>query len=139
MSFEDRIVAFSERFLCDRTFELVVAPALADLEFDPGRKPFTRAINRAAVLRAVVGGLAHDVKRDSGSFVLLTLMPTCYYMSLLVLCFDAVKTWSGFLSLAAMVVALSCAPVLVCFWPSRRPAPTRQLRALGGPRMRVSD
>ena len=120
MSFESRIVAFSDRFLSDRTFELVVAPALADLEFDPGRKPLTRAINRLAVLRAVLGGLAHDVKRDSGSFALLTLMPTCYYMSLLVLCFDAVKTWGGFLSLAAMVVALSCAPVLVCFWPSRR-------------------
>lgn len=120
MSFADRIIWFSERFLCDRTFELVVAPALADLEFDPGRRPLTRAINRLAVLRAVLGGLGHDLKHDAGTFVLLTLMPTCYYMSLLLLCFDAVKTWSGFLSLTAMVVALSCAPVLVCFWPSRR-------------------
>jgi hypothetical protein len=126
MSFEDRIVAFSERFLSDRTFELVVAPALADLEFDPGRNPVSRMVNRVAVVRAVLGGLAHELKRDTGTFVMLTLMPTAYYLCLLTLCFDAVKTWSGFFSLAAMVVAMSCVPVLVCFWPSRH-------------RVRVSD
>lgn len=139
MSFEDRIVAFSERFLSNRTFELVVAPALADLEFDPGRKPVARIVNRMAVVRAVVGGLAHELKRDTGTFVMLTLMPTAYYLCLLTLCFDAVKTWSGFFSLTAMVVAMSCAPVLVCFWPSRHPTPTRQLRALGAPRVRISN
>ena len=139
MSFEHRIVAFSERFLSNRMFDLVVAPALADLEFDPGRKPAARIVNRAAVLRAVVGGLAHDFKRDTGTFVLLTLVPTAYYLCLLMLCFDAVKTWSGFLSLTAMVIAMSCVPVLVCFWPSRHPTPTRQLRALGAPRVRVGD
>ena len=120
MSFESRVVAFSERFLSDRTFELVIAPALADLEFDPGRRPLARAMNRLAVLRALAGGLAHDLKRDTGTFVLLLLVPSCYYLSLLAVCFDAVKTWNGFLGLAAMVVALSSAPVLVCFWPSRR-------------------
>ena len=31
MRFESRIIAFAERFLSDRTFELIVAPALADL------------------------------------------------------------------------------------------------------------
>jgi hypothetical protein len=112
-------VAFSDRFLSDRTFELVVAPALADLEFDPGRKPFARLLNRVAVVRAVLGGLADECKRDTGTFVLLTLVPTAYYLCLLTLCFDAVKTWRGFLSLTAMVVAMSCVPVLVCFWPSR--------------------
>lgn len=129
MSFEDRIVAFSERFLADRTFELVVAPALADLEFDPGPTAVTRVLNRLAVLRAVIGGFTHDAKRDSGTFVLLTLMPSCYYLSLLAVCFDAFATWSGFFALAAMIVALSSAPVLVCFWPARRLTP----------RVRVSD
>ena len=128
MNFESRVLAFSDRFLSDRTFELVVAPALADLEFDPGRKPFARAINRLAVLRAVLGGFIHDVKRDSGTFMLLMLVPSCYYLSLLTVCLDAVKSWGGFFSLAAMVIALSSAPVLVCFWPSRR-----------APRVRVSD
>ena len=51
MSFESRIVAFSERFLSDRTFELIVAPALADLEFDRGTGPRSRAANRFAVLK----------------------------------------------------------------------------------------
>ena len=86
MSFESRMVAFSERFLSDRTFELVVAPALADLEFDPGRKPLARIVNRVAVLRAVLGGLAGELKRDTGTFVLLTLVPTAYYLCLLTLC-----------------------------------------------------
>jgi len=104
----------------------VVAPALADLEFDPGRKPLARIVNRVAVLRAVLGGLAGELKRDTGTFVLLTLVPTAYYLCLLTLCFDAVKTWSGFFSLTGMVVAMSCVPVLVCFWPSRH-------------RVRVSD
>ena len=34
MSFESCVIAFADRFLSDRTFELIVAPALADLQFD---------------------------------------------------------------------------------------------------------
>jgi len=120
MSFEARVIAFSERFLSDRTFELVVAPALADLEFDPGRRPLARVANRLSVVRAVAGGVGRDAWRDSGSFVMLTLLPAAYYMCLLMLCFDAFKTWSDFLGMVALVVGMSVAPVLVCFWPARR-------------------
>ena len=34
MSFEARVIAFCDRFLSQRAFELIVAPALADLQFD---------------------------------------------------------------------------------------------------------
>ena len=34
MSFESRIMAFSDRFLSDRAYQLIVVPALADLQFD---------------------------------------------------------------------------------------------------------
>ena len=49
------------------TFELIVAPALADLQFeeDGGRR--SRIADRVAVLRAVAGGVAHDLARDSDS------------------------------------------------------------------------
>jgi len=122
MSFEARIVSISERFLAERTFELVVAPALADLEFEPGRKPLARAANRLAVVKAVAGGFGHDFKGDVPIFVGLTLMPAAYYLPLLALCFDAFKTWNQVFTVVGITIGLSIAPVMVCFWPSRRPA-----------------
>ena len=88
MSFESRIIAFADRFLSDRTVQLIVEPALADLQFERGTGPLSRAANRLAVLRAVAGGVRDDVTRGSGGFIALTLMPTCYYLFLMVICFD---------------------------------------------------
>ena len=34
MTFESAVLAFADRFLSDRTHRLIVAPALADLQFD---------------------------------------------------------------------------------------------------------
>ena len=31
------------------------------------------------------------------------------------------KTWSAFFVFAAVMFALSVAPVIICFWPERRP------------------
>lgn len=121
MSFESCVIAFSERFVTDHTFQLVVAPALADLEFDPGRTPLARFANRLAVIKAVAGGLGHELKRDSGIFVALTLVPACYYLCLMMLCLDAVTTWTQALAVAGFIATLSLLPVTVCFWPSRRP------------------
>ncbi len=121
MTFESRIIAFSERFLSDRTFQLVVVPALADLEFDPGRTTSIRLANRLAVIKAVAGGLTHELKRDTGIFIALTLVPACYYLCLFTLCLGAISTWTAGLALAGFVTVLSVAPVMVCFWPSRHP------------------
>jgi hypothetical protein len=121
MSFESCVIAFSERFVSGHTFQFVVAPALADLEFDPGRTPLTRFANRLAVIRAVAGGLGHELKRDSGIFLGLTLVPTCYYLCLMTLCLDAVSTWTQALAVAGFIAMLSLLPVMVCFWPSRQP------------------
>ena len=74
MSFQSRIMAFAERFLSDRSFELIVVPALADLQFEHDAGPLRRSVNRLAVLRAVAGGLRDDLARDSGSFVVLMLL-----------------------------------------------------------------
>jgi hypothetical protein len=125
MSFETRIVALAQRLLSDRTFELIVAPALADLQFERGRGPRRRALNRIAVLRAVAGGLRGDVARNSGSFVTLMLVPACYYIFLLILCFDffSIAISADFLVVAALILALSFGPVMACFWPERPAAP----------------
>jgi hypothetical protein len=119
MSFEARVAAFADRFLSTRSFELIVAPALADLEFesDLGRRSLVSS--RCAVLRAVAGGLREDVSRDSGSMVKLTLLPFCYYMVPLVMGIEYFKTWAEVMAALVIVLALSMVPVLVCFWPAR--------------------
>ena len=118
-AFESRVLAFADRFLSTRTFELIVAPALADLEFESELGRRSLVSSRCAVLRAVAGGLRQDFSRDSGSLLKLTLLPFCYYTAPLVMGMDYFKTWSEVLVAFAMVLALSLAPVLVCFWPTR--------------------
>lgn len=122
MTFESRIVAFSERFLTQRAFELIVAPALADLQFDEDRGRRNRLANRLAVLRAVAGGLLDQASRDVGSLLGLTLLPACYYLIPFALCFDQFKSWSEFFAAVMVIVALSLAPVMVCYWPQRHSA-----------------
>jgi hypothetical protein len=122
MSFESRIIAFSDRFLSDRSFQLVVAPALADLQFDEDAGRRSRAANRIAVLKAVAGGLRLDVRRDSGTLLKLALLSACYYMFPLALGVRFFKTWSEFLVAFMLVLGMAMVPVLVCFWPERRTA-----------------
>lgn len=121
MSFQSRVVAIAERFLGERTFELVVAPALADLEFDPGATPPARLANRLAVVRALGGALATELGRDSLSFITLTMVPTCYYVCLMALCFDAFHSWTQVFGVTGAVAGMFLVPVGICFWPARRP------------------
>ena len=122
MSFASRIVAFSDRFLSQRSFELIVAPALADLEFEDEAGRRSRLANRYSVLRAVAGGVRDDVWRDSGSVFKLALVSVCYYMFPIVVGFSYFKTWSDFFAVMALVLALALVPVAVCFWPERHTA-----------------
>lgn len=120
MSFESCVIAFADRFLSDRTFELVVAPALADLQFDEDGGGRHRFASRLAVLKAVTGGLRLEVWRDSGTLCRVALLSACYYAFPLAVGIRMFKTWSGFFVAIAFVMALSLVPVLVCFWPERR-------------------
>jgi hypothetical protein len=117
--FEARVLAFADRFLSTRSFELIVAPALADLQFENELGRRSAAAGRCAVLRAVAGGLRQDFSRDSWSLVKLTLLPFCYYTAPLVMGLDYFTTWPEVAAAFGLVLALSLAPVLVCFWPSR--------------------
>lgn len=123
MSFESTVIAFAERFLSDRAFELIVVPALADLQFDEEAGRRSRLANRYAVLRAVAGGLCDDVWRESMSVFKLSLLSAGYFMFPLALGIEIFKTWSQFFMVATLVLAMSMVPVVVCFWPERRSAP----------------
>lgn len=121
MRFESHIVAFCDRFLAQRTFELIVAPALADFAFEEAAGRRSRLANRAAVLRAAAGGFLHDAQRGSDVFFRLLLLSVSYFMFPVALSITAFKTWSAFLVFAAAVFLMATVPVLICFWPERRP------------------
>ena len=122
MSFESCVIAFADRFLSDRTFELVIAPSLADLQFDLDAGGRHRVASRLAVLKAVAGGLRLEVWRDSGTLFKVALLSACYYSFPLAVGIGYFKTWSEFFMAITFVLALSLVPVLVCFWPERRTA-----------------
>ena len=122
MRFQSSVVAFADRFLSDRAFDLIVAPALADLQFDEEAGGRHRFANRLAVLKAVAGGLRLDVWRDSGTLFKVALLSACYYSFPLALGIRFFKTWSEFFVVFTLMLGLSLVPVLVCFWPERRAA-----------------
>jgi hypothetical protein len=120
-TFESLVMAFCDRFLSQRTFELVVAPALADLEFEEAAGRRSRLASRLAVIRAAAGALHEDMRRGSADFFKLFLLSYCYFIFPIALGLRMFKTWSEFAVAAGFVLVMSLVPVMVCFWPSRHP------------------
>ena len=121
MSFEALVIELCDRFVSQRAFDLIVTPAMADLAFEESAGRHSRMAGRVAVLRAVAGGMGHDMRRGSGSFLKLALLSACYYLFPIVVSVRYFKTWSDALVAAAVMLALSISPVVVCFWPVRHP------------------
>ena len=124
MTFIDRIESLSMRFLSDRTHELIVAPAIADVQYDSGgQNAGVRA--RLSLLGALAGAAYEELTSDLRLLKLagLGLIPAFYYAFLLVLVAPeagALVTghWGTF-ALAMGIAVLSFGPVLVCCWPER--------------------
>jgi hypothetical protein len=116
------------------TFELVVSPAIADLQFE---RPSARAY--AGVWVAFSGAVLRDLKSDvrilsgdAGTLGALVVMQACYYTCLLTLMSGL--TTSGLTAVDAfarvrdgaalffviLIAGLSVVPTLLCFWPARR-------------------
>jgi len=121
MSFEAFVIAICDRFVSQRAFDLIVTPALADWEFEEAAGRRNRIAGQAAVLRAIAGGVGHDVRRGSGGFLKLTLLSACYYMFPIAVSVRIFKTWDDFFFAASVMLVLSLTPVVVCFWPVRHP------------------
>jgi hypothetical protein len=126
--FITRVTTFSERFLSDRSFDLIVGPAIADFEYDAGSG---RLEPYVAVLRAVVGAAYEDLSASSSAatFLGLAVIPAAYYAFFFVLCVpEGLRTVANHrtigLLLALATGVASIVPVTVCFWPER-PAPRR--------------
>ena len=126
MSFDARVQAFAARFLSARAFELIVEPALADMQFERASGRASLGCCRRAVLRAVCGGVWVDLRRGSLDFLALTLVPVGYYLSLVIICFDffafPIPIARGLVATVMLVLVFACGPVMVCFWPERRSA-----------------
>ena len=118
MTFTDRIESLSTRFLSDRTHELIVAPAIADLQYDAGDGSPT-ARGRFSVVVAFAGAAYEELTSDLRLLQIagLALIPAVYYAFLVMLILPQWGTY--FIELAFGVAVLSLAPVLVCCWPER--------------------
>ena len=116
------------------TFELVVSPAIADLQFE---QPSARAY--AGVWVAFSGAMLRDLRSDlrilsgdAGTLGSLVVMQARYYTCLLTLMSGL--TTSGLTAVDAfarvrdgaalffviLIAGLSVVPTLLCFWPARR-------------------
>jgi hypothetical protein len=122
MNFVHWVMAFCDLMLSQRSFDLIVAPALADMEFEEASGRRSALSNRAAVVRAAAGALLYEWLRGSGDFFKLALLSVSYFLFPVAVSGSIFKTWSEYLLAALIMVMLALVPVLACFLPSRYPA-----------------
>ena len=125
MTFIQRIDSLSSRFLTERSYELIVGPAIADLQHDANSA--THSVRgQLSVLVAFAGAVYDEITTDSGLWRIaaLALIPAMYYAFLIILILPEagpfLRARAG-LPLLVVGAAMSFAPVLVCCWPERTP------------------
>ena len=124
MTFIQRIDSLSSRFLTERSYELIVGPAIADLQHDVNAAPAHSVRGQLSVLVAFAGALYDEIITDSGLWRIaaLALIPAMYYAFLIILILPEagpfLRARAG-LPLLVVGAAMSFAPVLVCCWPER--------------------
>lgn len=119
MTFDGVIGGVGARLLSERTFDLVLAPALADYQIERHERSGDWA-GRIAVMIALSGAVRMEASQHVMSFITLALLPFAYDVVLLVLFSDFFDMTGGLRFVGAMILALSMVPVLVCFWPTGR-------------------
>lgn len=127
MTFIQRIDSLSSRFLSERSYELIVGPAIADLQHDAHSAPTHPVRGQLSVLVAFAGAVYDEVTADSSLLTIaaLALIPALYYAFLIVLIVPEAGSFvtarSGLLVLAVGIAVMSFGPVIVCCWPERSP------------------
>ncbi len=130
----DLLTRITRALLHEDTFELMVAPAIADLQLEPTPAGY------AAVGRSAVGALCYDIDGDLrlvcddiGMLATLVLIQASYYSGMLLLlvarmnakeALEHMATFAPQLVAAILfILGLSLFPTLLCFWPARRTGP----------------
>lgn len=133
MTFVQRIESLSVRFLSERAHELIVVPALADIEYDETGALRHPIRDRRSILTAFAGAAYEDLASRSTlpTIAALVLIPATYYAFFIVVlvapkAVPLVKDASALIALASAVCVLSIAPVVACCWPERAPQRRRQ-------------
>jgi len=117
----------ARRLLHEDTFELVVAPAIADLQFEaPTVTGAARIRAYAAVGVALGGALCIDVERDvrvlianGSTLIALAFLQGCYYTAMLTLILGSLSNPAS-VALVLGLFGVSTVSTAVLFWPSRR-------------------
>ena len=128
----DQLMRLARLVLHDDTFELMVAPAIADLQFDSTPAAY------ATAWCSLAGALAEDfwldaraLAEDAGMMATLMVIQASYYACMLTLLVAHISVTDAFAMLAsgysqpfiiavAVLVTVSAVPTIVCFWPPRR-------------------
>ena len=130
------------RLLHRDTFEMMLSPAIADLQFETIARSAARPGDYCAVFRALLGALWFDLssdllalKSDAETIALLTLLQTSYYTFMVLLSGLGTGTLAAFemdselvtraLSYVAGVTVACLLTSSACFWPPRRTCQTR--------------
>jgi hypothetical protein len=119
MSFDVLVGGVGVRLLSERTFDLILAPALADYQIERRNRVIEWG-SRCAVLIALSGALRIEASQHLTTFVALALLPFCYDLVLLMMFSDFFDMTGGVRFIGVMIVVLSMIPVAVCFWPTGR-------------------
>jgi hypothetical protein len=120
MTFDAVVGGVGVRLLSERTFDLVLAPALADYQVESRNRCGREWAGRFAVLVALSGALRMEASVHAASFVALALLPFCYDIVLLMLFSDFFDMSGGMRFIGLLIVVMSMVPVIVCFWPVGR-------------------
>ena len=118
-TFDTLVGGVGARLLSERTFDLVLAPALADYQIEKRDRRAGEWASRWAVLFALSGGLRMEVAKHAGSFFALALLPLAHNVVLLMMFIDFFDMTAGVRFIGAMILVLSLGPVMLCFWPGR--------------------
>jgi len=120
MTFDAVIGGVGARLLSGRTFDLVLAPALADYQIERRSRQRQQWAGRFAVLIALTGALRMEAASHAVSFIMLAMLPFCYDIVLLIMFSNFFDMTGGLRFVGALIVMLSMVPVVVCFWPAGR-------------------
>ena len=120
MTFDAVIGGVGARLLSGRTFDLVLAPALADYQVERRSRRGQEWAGRFAVLVALTGAVRMEAASHAVSFIMLAMLPFCYDIVLLIMFSNFFDMTGGLRFVGALIVVLSMIPVVVCFWPAGR-------------------